>query len=198
MFNDTSSTLALLRTRRSGRPRDLGEPGPDAAQLREILTAAARVPDHGKLGPWRFIRVGREDRAAFADLLESACRAGKAQEPGRLEIEAAHRFAHQAPELVVVLSSPVASTKIPLWEQELSCGAACMNLLLAAHALGFAGGWVTGWAAYSREVLAGLGGREGERVAGFIFLGTPGAPLEERLRPELERVVSHWSPQSSR
>jgi nitroreductase len=194
MFNDTSSTLALLRTRRSGRPRDLVEPGPDAAQLREILALATRVPDHGKLAPWRFVHIRRVDRAAFADLLERAYRAGKTDEPGRLEIEAAHRFAHQAPELVVALSAPVAETKIPLWEQELSCGAACMTLLLAAHAMGFAGGWVTGWAAYSPEVRAGLGGRENERIAGFLFLGTPGAPLEERLRPSLDNVVSEWSP----
>jgi nitroreductase len=194
MFNDTASTLTLLRTRRSGRPRDLVEPGPDAAQLREILATAARVPDHGKLAPWRFIHVRKQDRAAFAALLDRAYRAGKAEEPGRLEIDAVHRFAHQAPELVIVLSSPVAATKIPLWEQELSCGAACMSLLLAAHAMGFAGGWVTGWAAYSPELLAGLGGRDGERVAGFIFLGTPAAPLEERLRPNLEDVMSDWQP----
>jgi nitroreductase len=194
MFNDTSSTLALLRTRRSGRPRDLVEPGPDAGQLREILAAATRVPDHGKLAPWRFIHVKREDRGAFADLLERAYRAGREGEPGRLEIEAAHRFAHQAPELVVVLYSPRESAKIPAWEQELSAGAACMNLLLAAHAMGFAGGWVTGWAAYSPEVLKGLGGGENERVAAFIFLGTPGTPLEERLRPSLDQVVSDWDP----
>jgi nitroreductase len=193
MFNDTSSILALLRSRRSSRPRDLVEPGPDAAQLREILALATRVPDHGKLAPWRFIHIGREQRPAFAELLERAYRAGKAEEPGRLEIEAAHRFAQQAPELVVALSSPAAGTKIPLWEQELSCGAACMTLLLAAHAMGFAGGWVTGWAAYSPEVLAGLGGREGERVAGFLFLGTPGGPLEERIRPSLDDVVSEWT-----
>ncbi|MEA3000356.1 MAG: hypothetical protein QOK17_2189 [Sphingomonadales bacterium] len=194
MFNDTSSTLALLRTRRSGRPRDLVEPGPDAAELREILALATRVPDHGKLAPWRFIHVAKDARDAFADLLERAYRAGKAEDPGRLEIEAAHRFAHQAPELVVALSSPDAGTKIPLWEQELSCGAACMTLLLAAHAMGFAGGWVTGWAAYSPEVLAGLGGRDGERIAGFLFLGTPGAPLEERIRPSVDHVASEWTP----
>jgi nitroreductase len=194
MFNDTSSILALLATRRSGRPRDLVEPGPDAAQLREILALATRVPDHGKLAPWRFVHIRKEDRDAFADLLERAYRAGKAEEPGRLEIEAAHRFAHQAPELIIAFSSPVADTKIPIWEQELSCGAACMTLLLAAHAMGFAGGWVTGWAAYSSEVLAGLGGRENERIAGFLFLGTPGAPLEERLRPNLDEVVGEWQP----
>ena len=194
MFNDTSSPLALLRTRRSARPRDLAEPGPDADQLRDILAVAARTPDHGKLHPWRFVHVRNEDREAFAEMLERAYRAGRDGEPGRLEIEAAHRFAHQAPELVVLLSSPRESAKIPLWEQQLSAGAAAMNLLHAAHAMGFAGGWVTGWAAYSPGVLAGLGGREGERVAGFLFLGTPGAPLEERARPELEEVVSDWRP----
>ncbi|MBV8687367.1 MAG: nitroreductase family protein [Alphaproteobacteria bacterium] len=192
MLNDRSSTLALLRTRRSGRPRDLVAPGPDSAQLADILAIAARVPDHGKLAPWRFIHVARDKRPALAALLERAYRAGKAEPPGRLEIEAAHRFAEQAPELVVVLSSPVAGTKIPVWEQELSCGAACLALLLAAHAMGFVGGWVTGWAAYSPEVLAGLGGREGERIAGFVFLGTPAAELEERVRPAMEDVVSEW------
>ena len=191
MLNDTSSPLALLRTRRSARPRDLVEPGPDDAQLRDILTIAARTPDHGKLHPWRFLHIRREDRAAFGDMLEAAYRKDR-PEAGRLEIEAAHRFAAQAPTLVVVLSSPVESVKAPRWEQELSCGAVCMNLLHAAHAMGFAGGWVTGWATYSAAVLEGLGGAEHEKVAAFIFLGTPGAELEERPRPALEEIASEW------
>ena len=192
MLNDLSSPVALLSTRRSGRPRDLVAPGPDPAQLREILTIAARTPDHGKLHPWRFVHVPRDARGAFAAMLESAYRAGREGEPGRLEIEAAHRFAHQAPELVVLLSSPKESAKIPLWEQQLSAGAAAMNLLLAAHAMGFAGGWVTGWAAYSAEVLAALGGGDGERIAGFLFLGTPGVELEERVRPDLDELLTQW------
>jgi nitroreductase len=193
MFNDLTSLLAYLRTRRSGRPRDLAPPGPDAEQLRTILEIAARTPDHGKLAPWRFIHVRRERRGAFADMLLAAYRAGKpGEELGRLELEAVERFARQAPELIVVVSAPVEGTKIPVWEQELSCGALCMNLLHAAHALGFTGGWVTGWAAYSAEVAAGLGAREGERIAGFIFLGTPGAPLEERQRPSLDHLVADW------
>ena len=192
MFNDASSPLALLRTRRSGRPRDLAAPGPDPEQLAEMLAIAARTPDHGKLAPWRFIHVPAEARSAFAAMLEAAYRAGR-PEPGRLELEAVQRFAGQAPELVVVLSSPVESAKVPRWEQELSCGAACMNLLLAAHAMGFAGGWVTGWAAYSPDVLAGLGAAPGERVAGFVFLGTPAVPLEERVRPDLARIVRTWA-----
>ena len=134
----------------------------------------------------------RSDRRdAFAELLERAYRADN-PDPGRLEIEAAHRFAHQAPELIVVLSCPVHGHKIPVWEQELSCGAAGMNLLLAAHAMGYAGGWVTGWAAYS-DMVRDAFGEEGERIAGFIFLGTPGAELEERLRPERDEVVGTWS-----
>ena len=193
MFNDLSSPLALLRTRRSARPRDLVAPGPDAGQLRQILEIAMRTPDHGKLHPWRFVPIPQEARTAFAALLDRAYRLER-PEPGRLEVEANERFAHQAPELVAVLSTPVESLKIPLWEQELSCGAVLMNLLHATHALGFAAGWVTGWAASSREVLAGLGGREGDRIAGFVFLGTPAAPLEERPRPDYDDVVRTWTP----
>lgn len=192
MLNDLSSTPDLLATRRSGRPRDLGAPGPDAEQLREILAIATRTPDHGKLHPWRFIHVGQARRAAFATLLHKAYRADN-PEPGRLEIEANERFAHQAPELIVALSSPTEGHKIPLWEQQLSCGAACMNLVLATHAIGFVAAWVTGWAAYSPAVLAAFGAPP-ERIAGFIFLGTPGAELEERLRPEPGEVVSEWTP----
>ena len=193
MFNDTSSLLAYLRTRRSARPRDLVEPGPDAAQLRDILAIAARTPDHGKLAPWRFVHIPKESRDGFAAMLERAYRAERA-EPGRLELEAVQRFAHQAPELVVVLSSPVESAKIPAWEQELSCGAACMNLLHAARATGFAGGWVTGWMAYSPVVREALGARPAERIAGFFFLGTPGGALEERARPALDQLISQWRP----
>jgi nitroreductase len=190
MLNDRSSLLAHLGTRRSCRPRDLVEPGPDAGQLRRLAEIAARTPDHGKLHPWRFVHI--RDRDAFAAMLEAAYRGGKAEEPGRLELEAVDKFARQAPTLVVALSSPVEGTKIPLWEQQLSCGAACMNLLHAVHALGFCGGLVTGWAAYSDEVLKGIGGREGERIAGFVFIGTPGAELEERPRPAVEEVLNEW------
>ena len=191
MFNDRSSILSLLETRRSGRPRDLVAPGPSPEELERILAIAARTPDHGKLHPWRFVHVPKGRREAFAELLERAYRAAN-PDPGRLEIEAAHRFAHQAPELIVLLSCPIEGHKIPAWEQQLSCGAAGMNLLLAAHAMGYAGGWVTGWAAYS-DMVRDAFGAHGERIAGFIFLGTPGAELEERMRPEPEEVVSEWS-----
>jgi nitroreductase len=192
MFNDLSSPLSLLRTRRSGKPRDLVEPGPSPDELRQILEIAMRTPDHGKLHPWRFVHIARDQRDAFAILLKRAYRVGNPH-PGRLELEAADRFARQAPELVVALSSPTLGHKIPVWEQELSCGAAVMNLHLAAHALGYAAGLVTGWAAYSEEVLAAFGAPP-ERIAGFVFIGTPAAELEERLRPEYDEVVSEWTP----
>ena len=192
MLNDRSSILSLLKTRRSGRPRDLAEPGPSEAQLHEILSIASRVPDHGKLAPWRFVIVRKEDRDAFEQLLHRAYRVDHPG-PGRLEIEASQRFAHQAPALIVALFKPVESSKIPLWEQQLSCGAALMNLLTATHALGFAGGWVTGWAAYSEEVRRALAS-EDEMISGFVFIGTPAAELEERPRPALEDVASVWRP----
>src|SRR3954454_1294432 len=150
-----------------------------------------RTTDQGKLHPSGFVHIKRDRREAFAAILQAAYRAENPA-PGRLEIEANERFAQQAPELVVALSSPTPGIKIPLWEQELSCGAACMNLVLAAHAFGFAAGWVTGWAAYSAQVLAAFGAPP-ERIAGFIFLGTPGAEIEERPRPDLEDVVSEWA-----
>jgi nitroreductase len=189
MLNDTSSALALLTTRRSGKPRDLIAPGPDAAQLGTILEIAARVPDHGKLAPWRFVVIPGDRRDALSALLSAAFRAEKPS-ASAVEIEGLVQFAHQAPTLVVVLSSPKAH-KIPLWEQELSAGAACLNLLHAAHALGFAGGWLTGWAAGSDSVRDAFGAAP-ERIAGFLFLGTPSRPLEERPRPAREDVVAVW------
>jgi nitroreductase len=190
MFNDLSSPLALLRSRRSARPRDLVAPGPDASQLRDILSVAMRVPDHGKLHPWRFVHVPQDRRADFAALLDRAYRENN-PEPGRLELEANERFARQAPALIVALFSPTEGHKIPVWEQQLSCGAACFNLELAAIASGFAVGWVTGWAAYSPTVLAAFG-QPHERIAGFLFLGTSSQAFEERPRPEYDSVVAEW------
>ena len=192
MFNDLTSTLRLLETRRSGKPRDLAEPGPGPDELLRIFEIAMRTPDHGKLHPWRFVHVSHGQRDALAALLDRAYRRNNPS-PGRLELEANERFARQAPELIVALSSPTLGHKIPVWEQELSCGAAIMNLHLAAHALGYVAGLVTGWAAYSDAVLAAFG-QPPERIAGFIFIGTPASDLEERLRPQYDEVVSEWTP----
>lgn len=192
MFNDTATPLALLTTRRSGRPREMIAPGPDAAQLATILAIATRTPDHGKLNPWRFVIVPTETRDALATLITTAYLAERPQ-AARLELESLTSFAHQAPALVVALFSPRESSKIPAWEQELSVGAACMNLLHAAHAHGFVGGWLTGWAAYS-DVVRDAFGAAPERIAGFFFIGSPSRALEERPRPDPGSVISTWVP----
>lgn len=196
IFNDLASPAALLATRRSGKARDMVAPGPDAAQLRAILGAAIRVPDHGKLAPWRFVTVAADRREALAGVLEAAYLAEKPG-AGRLEREAARAFALQAPCLVIVLSRPNPTSHIPLWEQELSAGAATMMLCAAAHAAGFVANWLTGWAAYSPAVLAAIaepGAQNAERIAGFVFIGSPSRELEERPRPEHDSVVRAWQP----
>ena len=192
MLNDRSSILSLLETRRSGKPRDMVGPGPSETELERILTIAARTPDHGKLFPWRFVTVADGQRDAFASLLH---RALLAEDPsaGPAHYEAADEFAHQQGVLVVLVSAPVQGHKIPVWEQELSCGAAGMNLLTAAHAMGFVAGWLTGWQAYSETVRNAFCG-PGERIAGFIFISHPGREPEERPRAPLATVWRPWQP----
>lgn len=192
MLNDLSSALALLETRRSAKPRDLVAPGPTEAELQRILAIAARTPDHGKLAPWRFVVVGSDQRDRLADLLRQAL-AGHDPNATPAHHDKEAEFARQAPALVVLVSAPVEGHKIPVWEQQLSCGAAGMNLLLAAHASGYAAGWLTGWRAYDERVRAAFC-EPGERIAGFIFIGRPGRELEERPRPELAEVVRQWQP----
>ena len=192
MLNDRSSPLSLLETRRSAKPRELVGPGPTRTELAEILTIAARIPDHGKLHPWRFVTVAEDQRDALASLLHEAL----AQENPQAS-EAHHKkedeFAHYEGQMVVLISSPVEGHKIPVWEQQLSAGAAGMNLLMAAHALGYVAGWVTGWRAYSERVRTEFCS-PGEGIAGFIFIGHPARELEERDRPALSEVWTGWKP----
>ena len=135
MLNDRSSALSLLETRRSAKPRELVGPGPSAEELERILTIAARIPDHGQLHPWRFVTVAEDQRDAFAELLQQALRE---ENPEATDVrrQKEENFAHYAGQLVVLVSAPVENHKIPVWEQQLSAGAAGMNLLSAAHALG--------------------------------------------------------------
>ena len=192
MLNDRTSILSFLETRRSAKPRELVGPGPSAQDMEQILTIASRVPDHGKLTPWRFVTVADDQRDALAALLQEAL-AEHDPAAGVAHRQKEDEFAHYGGELVVLISAPVEDHKIPVWEQQLSCGTVGMNLLLAAHALGFVAGWVTGWRAYSPMVNAAFCD-EGERIAGFIFIGHPGRELGERERPDLKTIWKHWRP----
>jgi len=190
MLNDRSSILSLLETRRSAKPRELVDPGPTQTELERMLTIAARTPDHGKLFPWRFVTVASDQRDELAILFRQAlAKEDECALPAKHE--KADEFAHHAGQLVVLISAPIADHKIPVWEQELSCGAAGMNLLLAAHALGYVAGWVTGWYAYSEHVRRAFCG-PGERIGGFIFIGQPGREIEERPRASLAAVWKPW------
>ncbi|GGD18932.1 nitroreductase family protein [Aureimonas glaciei] len=184
-----SDTLHSLQTRRSVAIPALQAPGPDADQLAAIFTIAARVPDHGKLAPWRFVlyrgdvavRIGE----ALAALAES--REGPLSELRR-DVEA-KRFS-RSPLVVGVVSTARPHVKISEWEQVLSAGAAAMNLIHAAHALGFAANWVTEWVAYDEEAKAILGIGADEKTVGFIHIGTPGEPPQDRPRPLLSDIVT--------
>lgn len=188
----TNPKLDMLLTRRSVIANNLGEPGPDAGQLGQILTAGARAPDHKKLCPWRFILFEGEARAAFGRVLADAC---KRAEPDagetRLETEAA-RFL-RAPVVIAVISHIVDKPGVPEWEQILSAGAVCQNLLHAAAASGFSAQWITEWYAFDDAVCSALGLEANERVAGFVYIGTAREAPKERDRPDLETIVSRWS-----
>ncbi|WP_374525096.1 nitroreductase [Sphingopyxis sp.] len=191
MFNDTSSLRTHLATRRSGKARDMITPGPDADQLHDIIALALRTPDHGKLAPWRIVTVAGDQRDILAKLLKDAWIADNPGAAG-MDLSALDQFAHQAPTLLVLISTPVKDSKIPLWEQQMSAGAVGMNLLHAAHAHGFVGSWLTGWAAYSPAVAKAFGAGEGDTIVGYFFLGTAAADLSERPRPEYDDVVRAW------
>ena len=189
-FNDTTSAATLLATRRSGKARDMVAPGPDTAQLRDILGMAMRVPDHGKLAPWRFVIIAEDQRAALSALMEAAYIAEK-PDAGRLERDAIRGFAFEAPTLVIVLSKINTESHVLAWEQELSAGAVTMQLCNAAHARGFVANWLTGWPAYSPGVHAVVA-EPGERIAGYVFIGTASRDLEERPRPNHDIVAREW------
>lgn len=189
---DTSpETIALLATRRSSRVIDLVAPGPSAEELDTILTIAARVPDHGKLAPWRFIVLEGDGRARAGEKLAEAL---TASDPGiaekRLEDERA-RFL-RAPLVVAVVSRAAPHVKIPEYEQLLSAAAACQNILVACGALGYGATWLTEWTTYDANARAALGLDEFERFVGFIYIGTATQKLEDRPRPALAEVVTRF------
>jgi nitroreductase len=189
-FNRPSpSTLDLLLTRRSGSAKAMTGPGPGKKQLAEILKAGARVPDHGKLFPWRFIVFEGKARERAGDILAAAAKADGERDK-QVEEERA-RFL-RAPLVIGVISSARELHKIPVWEQELSAGAVCQNILIAATALGFVANWLTEWYAFHPAVKHGLGLKAGERVAGFIYIGTSAIALEERPRPDMDAITTRF------
>jgi nitroreductase len=180
-------TLELLLSRRSGSAKAMLEPGPSKQQLAQILQAGGRVPDHGKLFPWRFIVFEGEARARAGNILAEAVEA-EGERAKQVE-EERMRFL-RAPVVIGVISSVHEPHKIPVWEQQLSAGAVCQNILVAATALGFVGNWLTEWYAYHPVVKERLGLTAGERVAGFIYVGTARDELEERPRPDMDKIVT--------
>ena len=189
-----NAALDLLLTRRSSSVSGglLGEPGPSPDALRQMLTAATRVPDHKKLAPWRFILFEGEARAKFGQLLADVVQREEKEppSPARIEVEAG-RFL-RAPLVVAVVSRITPNPAAPEWEQILSAGAACMTLCHAANALGFASQWITEWYGYSAGVRAGLGLADNERIAGFVYIGTAKQRQPDRDRPALDAIVSRW------
>lgn len=190
-----SDVLDYLLKRRSASAKALMDPGPDDAQLETILRAAMRIPDHGRLTPWRFIIIRGENRAAFGKVLGEAYRRAH---PDAIEelIEVEEERFLRAPVVVAVTSQVTKGHKIPEWEQMLSSGAACLNMLHATHASGFGAQWITEWPAYDETVKAALGLGPDDNIAGFIYIGSPKEAQAERIRPEYDDIVSEWRPSS--
>lgn len=168
------------------------EPGPEGEDLEMILRAGLRVPDHGKLAPWRFIVIRGDAREKFGQVLKEAF---LKQEPvadaERVDFERLRLL--RAPVVIAVISEARPHAKIPEWEQVLSCGAACQNMIVAGSAMGYAAQWLTEWYAYDPDVSAALGLQGGERVAGFLYFGTPLEQPTERARPDLADKVRDWN-----
>ncbi|HEY2135291.1 MAG TPA: nitroreductase [Xanthobacteraceae bacterium] len=183
--------LDLLKTRRSIKPAELSGPDLAAAEVETLLTVASRVPDHGKLVPWRFIVFDGEARLAAGEAIAAAFRA-KYPDAKPEQIDYERMRLARAPLVVAVVSRAAPHVKIPEWEQVLSAGAAAMSLVFAAHALGYAANWITEWYAYDRVALDALGVAPHEKVAGFIHIGRSAAPAEDRPRPPLSEIVTRF------
>ncbi|MEO0982851.1 MAG: nitroreductase [Pseudomonadota bacterium] len=187
----SAAARRLLALRRSAGKQTLRDPGPTPSEVDELLRVAMRAPDHRRLEPWRFIVIEGEARAAFGEAIVEIARQ-KDPAPGEAELAEDGRRPLRAPVVVAVVSSPDPDHKTPVWEQELSAGAVCQNLLLAANAAGWAGVWLSEWIAYDREVATLLGLSEQERVAGFVYLGTASATPPERPRPAPAAKIARW------
>ena len=184
--------LELLKTRRSVKPMELTGPPPSSAELDTLLTIASRVPDHGKLTPWRFIVFEGDARVSASEAIAAVFRADRPDAtPEQIEFE--RKRLARAPLVIAVVSRAGPHVKIPEWEQLLSSGAAAMSLVLAAHAMGYAATWITEWYAYDRRVLDAFGLAANEKISGFVHIGRPAKPPEDRPRPPLSAIVTRFS-----
>lgn len=186
-----TDAIDFLKTRRSVKPREMTGPGPSPADIDTILTVGARVPDHGKLAPWRFIIFEGDARVRAGEVIAKVfARKNPNAPPAEIDVE--KRRLTDAPLVIGVVSFTKPHPKVPPWEQELSAGASAMNIVTAATALGYGACWLTGWFAFDRDVLEGLGLKADEKLAGFIHIGTPGKPSEDRPRPALADIVTRF------
>ncbi|GEQ97297.1 nitroreductase [Iodidimonas gelatinilytica] len=183
--------IDVLLSRRSVKTRDMVEPGPSDEEMAVILKAGMRVPDHGKLSPWRFFVYSGTAREALADIISDAfCK--ESQTLSDAQSAKMQRFAVQAPRLVILASCPSREKPIPDWEQHLSAGASAMSMLIAAHMLGYVGQWLTDWPAYSPRLKAHLGLGDADKIAGFLFFGSAGDQPPERPRPDPDSLVQYY------
>lgn len=187
------SILSFLANRRSVKPDKLLAPGPTPSQLQEILTIASRVPDHKKLTPWRFIAFEGDARKAIGEVFAKACEAEEKEPPSHMRLDMERARFTRAPFVLAVISQIKPRPGTPEWEQILSAGAVCFNVCLAANAMGFGTSWITEWVSYSPTVRSALQLTDSERVAGFIYIGTPAEKPEERERPDPSNLLTHWS-----
>ncbi len=193
MKNPVDNTvIALLSSRRSVKPDRLLAPGPQPQELETMLRIASRVPDHKKLAPWRFIVLEGDARAKLGDVIADACIAEEPERPSDVRLAMERGRLTRAPLVVAVISRVTPHRSAPEWEQILSAGAACLNLCLAANALGYGTSWITEWIAYSPRVREALQLADNERIAGFVYIGTPAEAPHERDRPALADIVSRW------
>lgn len=190
----TETFTEFLARRRSVKPDMLTAPAPSEAELRQILTIAARVPDHKKLVPWRFIIFDDKARHTFGDIIAQVCAEDEPAPPSAQRLETERQRFLRAPLVVAVIARQSDQRGVPHWEQTLSSGAAAFNLCLAANSLGYATSWLTEWMAYNPKIHRALGLDQSEKVAGFVHIGTASAPPVERARPNLDDIVSTWRP----
>ena len=181
--------LELLALRRSSSPQTLASPAPEGRELEDLLRLAVRAPDHGKLFPWRFILVRGKAKAELAARYEALAKHRPDPEKATGVL-----FKLKTPPLAIIVVSRVSDGPIPAWEQQLSSGAVCENLLIAATAMGYGANWITDWYSYDPKATALLGLGDNERVAGVVLIGTPTEAPLERVRPEVDQITTEWEP----